>query len=565
MSEDENRAVITHRSAGVAKSVGRGVIFLTLFLAFGALISGWWIGKLDGPGEVLDRLPTILAALGLTLLTTIANISLRWIRWHFLVRSLGARLTARDSLIIYGVTLPAILTPFYVGELLRAVLVGRKYPHHRGDVVCVWLLERSCDFLMLLLFAATRGRLVPHAIVFAVLWLLSLAVIRFRFRISSLRNWPRLSVVAVAMSFSLIAWSLTAAALSGVLHVMNSPLSLLDSSSTFAYTTILGSITGVPVGIGIAGSLLVKHVAALGVPLSSAILCTVVFRVGTVWFIVAAGTITIILKWKKLLAGLHSEQAREHFDDIADTYQQRIPEHVRQRLLTRKVRYMTEVVRSSGPQDVRRGLDVGCGHGWYACEMARAGCRMYAVDNSTAQLRMARQCAVERGISVQFLQADAAELPFEDNHFDFAYAINVLHHVIDPDEQLRVLAEIVRVLKPGGVFFLQEVNTLNPLFRFYLGYVFPLIRGIDEGNERWIRPDGLPDLPGATWQKDKLYFTFLPDFIPGLLLKPLSGLESYLEKSRLRKGSAHYIARLVKHDGTNAENPPETAPAGPQS
>jgi ubiquinone/menaquinone biosynthesis C-methylase UbiE len=440
------------------------------------------------------------------------------------------------------------LTPFYIGELLRAVLVGRKYPHHRADIVYIWFLERACDFLMLLLFATTKGRLIPHAVVFAVLWILSIAVIRFRFRLSSLTNWPRLSAVAVALCFSFAAWSLTAAALSGVLYVMNSPLSLLDSSSTFAYTTIAGSITGVPVGIGIAGSLLVKHLTAQSVPQSLAILCTLIFRLGTVWFIVAVGAITIILKWKTLLARLRSHAAGEHFDDIAPTYRQRIPEHVRRRLLTRKVQYMTNAVRSSGPKDTKRGLDVGCGHGWYACEMAGAGCRMYAVDSSQPQIRMARKYAVEQGVSVQFLRADATDLPFEDNHFDFAYAINVLHHVIDPDQQLQVLREIVRVLKPGGTFFLQEVNTLNPLFRFYLGYVFPLIRGIDEGNERWIRPDRLPDLPGATWQKDKLYFTFLPDFIPGFLLKPLAGLERYLEKSPIQQGSAHYIARLIKHE-----------------
>ena len=77
--------------------------------------------------------------------------------------------------------------------------------------------------------------------------------------------------------------------------------------------------------------------------------------------------------------------------------------------------------------------------------------------------------------------------------------------------------------------------------------MFPLIRGIDEGNERWIRPDQLPDLAAAEWGQDTRYFTFLPDFIPPFLLKPLSPIERYLENSRLREGSAHYIARLTKH------------------
>ena len=90
--------------------------FLAFFLVLGALISIWWIRKLTSPSEVLDRLPTIVAGLGLTVITTIVNISLRWIRWHFLARSVGARLTVKDSLLIYLVTLPAILTPFYIGD-----------------------------------------------------------------------------------------------------------------------------------------------------------------------------------------------------------------------------------------------------------------------------------------------------------------------------------------------------------------------------------------------------------------------------------------------------------------
>jgi ubiquinone/menaquinone biosynthesis C-methylase UbiE len=327
---------------------------------------------------------------------------------------------------------------------------------------------------------------------------------------------------------------------------MQSPLPFVDALGTFGYATVLGGITGIPVGIGVSGSLLVRELAAGGVPLSAAIVSTVVFRLGTVWFVAAVGSITLLLKWKYLLGRLHRQRPEDHFEEIAETYEHRIPEHVRQRLLMRKVRHMRQTLDSLDLDTGARGLDIGCGHGWYACEMASLGYRMTGIDRSPAQIRMAQRYAQEQSVECRFQSADAARLPFDDAQFDFAYAINVLHHVVDPRGQVEVLAEIVRVLKPGGVFFLQEINTMNPLFRFYLGYVFPLIRGIDEGNERWIRPDRLPQLAGADWIDDKLYFTFLPDFIPGFLLEPLSGFEASLEKSRLRKGSAHYVATLIK-------------------
>jgi hypothetical protein len=96
------------------------------------------------------------------------------------------------------------------------------------------------------------------------------------------------------------------------------------------------------------------------------------------------------------------------------------------------------------------------------------------------------------------------------------------------------------------VFFLHEINTLNPLFRLYMGYVFPLLRSIDEGNEVWVRPTRLPTIAHATWDTAIDYFTFLPDFFPKWLLHRVAPLERALETSRLRSWSAHYVAMLHK-------------------
>jgi len=537
-----NRRPAISRAAGA----GWGLAFLVLFLLLGAAVSAWWIGKLDGSDRVFDRLGAVVASLGLTVLLTIVNVSLRWVRWHFLVRSVDVRLRAKDSLLIYLVTLPAILTPFYVGELLRIPLVGRTHPLHRTDVGCVWLLERSSDLLVLSLFAALAGRFHVLEIVVVLVWGFALFAVRLRFRAKRFRSWPGASTVAIALAFTVVAWSLVGAALSGTLGLMQSSLPFVDALGAFGHTTVLGGLTGIPVGIGVAGSLLVRELTAGAVPLSAAIISTVVFRLGTVWFVTALGTITLLFNWKRLPGRLHRRSPEDHFEKIAETYEHRIPEHVRHWLLVRKVRHMKRTLDSLGVEARAHGLDLGCGHGWYACAMTKLGYRVTGIDRSSSQIRMAQQYAKEQNVACGFQSADAATLPFEDGQFDFAYAINMLHHVVDPCEQRKVLAEIVRVLKPGGVFFLQEINTMNPLFRFYLGYVFPLIRGIDEGNERWVHPDRLPQLAGADWTDDTLYFTFLPDFTPGFLLDLLSGFEARLETSRLRKGSAHYMAKLIK-------------------
>ena len=47
-------------------------------------------------------------------------------------------------------------------------------------------------------------------------------------------------------------------------------------------------------------------------------------------------------------------------------------------------------------------------------------------------------------------------------------------------DEARVAREMARVLKPGGFLVVQETNTNNPLFRFYMGYVFPILSRIDD-------------------------------------------------------------------------------------
>jgi SAM-dependent methyltransferase len=121
------------------------------------------------------------------------------------------------------------------------------------------------------------------------------------------------------------------------------------------------------------------------------------------------------------------------------------------------------------------------------------------------------------------------------------YTINVLHHLGSVEEQRRAFTELFRVLKPGGVLFVHEINTRNILFRFYMGYVFPSLNCIDEGIERWLLPnrlDAYTEIPVA----DIRYFTFFPDFLPEPIVRMLAPVERWLERSSLAPYLAHYMA-----------------------
>lgn len=104
------------------------------------------------------------------------------------------------------------------------------------------------------------------------------------------------------------------------------------------------------------------------------------------------------------------------------------------------------------------GLDVGCGEGSNTRQLARLGARMRAVDIAPTFIRHAQATEASDPLGIVFQTGDAMALPFADSTFDFATAFMSL---MDMPDQDRALAEVQRVLRPGG--FLQ-FSILHPCF-----------------------------------------------------------------------------------------------------
>ena len=104
------------------------------------------------------------------------------------------------------------------------------------------------------------------------------------------------------------------------------------------------------------------------------------------------------------------------------------------------------------------GLDVGCGEGHNTRHMAIRGARMTAIDVSRTFLRHAVASEQIGGLGIAYINASAAHIPYADRAFDFVTAFMSL---MDMPDLERVLAEIHRVIKPGG--FLQ-VSIEHPCF-----------------------------------------------------------------------------------------------------
>lgn len=552
MSDARAHAGEPRHPAPVSRASGKASPALVVVVAScGGLGLATWLQAAGSPGlPGAPFSPASCASFAICVLATTATVSLRWVRWHFLLRHYTLQLATRDSFAAYLATLPALVTPLCVGEILRLPLMRKRFPVVAAHLVRIWLIERTLDIGVLcgaLLATMSHRGGVLFGIVFT-----AAALAFFRREPGRRRRSTTPWAAAAAIVITIAAWGLLLAALALTFRMLSTPLVFAAVLRAFAERTLLGGAGGFPIGALAAGSPTLAAFAYAGVPAAAAAPALAAYRAGTAWFAVLFGLAATVVFRRRLIRLVRGE-AGAHFDDIAVEYEEEIPLHVRRRLLGRKVGIIDETLAARGVPRAGRGLDLGCGQGWYLAEMCARGYTVDGSDYSAGQLSRVRPeiAACRR----RLVRADARALPFADGSYDFVYGINAIHHLLSEDAQQRALREIVRVLRPGGAFLLHEINTNNPVFRGYMGYVFPLLKKIDQGNELWIVPDALPDVPGARWAKEIRYFTFLPDFVSAPLLRMLAPLERTLERSRLRRFSAHYQACLVKDPEAGAVAP----------
>jgi SAM-dependent methyltransferase len=104
---------------------------------------------------------------------------------------------------------------------------------------------------------------------------------------------------------------------------------------------------------------------------------------------------------------------------------------------------LVEAIWREGDLAGRRVLDVGCGTGRLAAELAGRGARVWGVDPSAEMLAVARSRA---GRNVGLKQGAAEQLPFRDGWFERA-VLRMVVHLVDRE---RALPELARVLGAGG-------------------------------------------------------------------------------------------------------------------
>ncbi len=500
--------------------------------------------------------------LGAACALTVVSLTLRSLRWIFLLRRAETRIPIRDAYIGYFAGFSLLFTPLIVGEsAVRAIVHRRRggVPILTTLVVNVW--ERAIDVVALLVIAAVASLwlgapdALPALVLAAVVFTLVTPARRFalrvvigvvgplarRFEPSKLGDFRRLYQLRtwlVAVTTSIVAWVLPGLGLWLLVGSWPVRFSAADAELLYGQSSVAGGALLAPGGVIVAGRQMLDVLTAHGLDDSGAALAVLGVRLATVGVSTALGLVFALVHLRTVPASSDT-----HFDDIADAYDVQIPESRRLALLELKTTQMKRVIEER--RGGRRGLDVGCGQGAYVARMRELGFDVNGIDMSAGQIALA---ARNVGDASLVRVGSVLEIPAADASYDFLYTINVLHHLGSVEEQRRAFVELLRVLKPGGLLFVHEINTTNILFRFYMGYVFPSLNCIDEGVERWLLPRRLSTYTPAR-VVDVRYFTFLPEFIPQALARVLRPVERMLEQSAWRAYSAHYMAVLEKDAG----------------
>lgn len=136
----------------------------------------------------------------------------------------------------------------------------------------------------------------------------------------------------------------------------------------------------------------------------------------------------------------------------------------------------------------RAALDLGCAGGFMAEALATRGAEVTGIDPAAQAINAARAHAEKAGLDIQYDVGVGENLPYATEAFDVVVCVDVLEHV---EDLTKVLAEVARVLKPGGFFLFDTINR-NRLSRFVtITVAEDILRLLPQGThdpELFIRP-----------------------------------------------------------------------------
>ncbi|MBO7718269.1 methyltransferase domain-containing protein [Candidatus Saccharibacteria bacterium] len=173
-------------------------------------------------------------------------------------------------------------------------------------------------------------------------------------------------------------------------------------------------------------------------------------------------------------------------------------------------------IRKLLPKRMEKFADIGGGYGRLAGEYLKRAHKVIIFDYSKTELEQAKEMY---GDKIETRAGDIYKLPFKDNELDGLMMIRVTHHLKHMD---KAMAELYRVLKPGGVAVIEVANkrTLPKIARYITGKskVNPFDKKV--ANYKEISKDG--------------FYNYHPKYVEDIFLKTGFSTEKVLSVSNFR-------------------------------
>lgn len=209
----------------------------------------------------------------------------------------------------------------------------------------------------------------------------------------------------------------------------------------------------------------------------------------------------------------------------------------------------------------KRVLEIGCGMGFHAELLARAGAELTTIDLSPTSVKATTKRLALKNLTADVREMDAETLAFPDGSFDMVWSWGV---ILASARTGRIVREIHRVLRPGGqtrimVYNLEGTAAYSVMLtRYMLGYWFGksldelLWRSTDGFSARFYTKDTFTDLL-ATFFDDIDVSSFGEEGnvvpLPRLLRRPILKLIPLSHQRRLAPRHASYLFAVAKKDG----------------
>lgn len=153
-------------------------------------------------------------------------------------------------------------------------------------------------------------------------------------------------------------------------------------------------------------------------------------------------------------AAAHRKKGKPWWEDLFNDDFIRTQSKVTDGDIAREVNFIEE---SLACEEGATLLDLACGTGRHAVELAKRGYQVVGFDLSLAMLARASDEAQDRRQKINFVQGDMREMQFEDT-FDGIYSWNTSFGFFDEEKNNAVIARVHRALKKGGQFLLDVAN-----------------------------------------------------------------------------------------------------------